>query len=155
MPGRLLGLDAASPGGAELALLIAGITIGIMLAWEKWRPASMRLVPGALLGVVAGTLTALVLDMNVARVEVPDSILAAITPPTAFASWLTPEIIAAALPVAFIASAETLLSAAAVDKMPDGPRSDFHSELPAQGRGNQRPGGVGALPMTGERKSTR
>src|SRR3546814_2835882 len=72
MPGRLLGLDAASPGGAELALLIAGITIGVMLAWEKWRPASMRLVPGALLGVVAGTVTALVLDMNVARVEVPD-----------------------------------------------------------------------------------
>src|SRR3546814_16971414 len=77
----------------------------------------MRLVPGALLGVVAGTVTALVLDMNVARVEVPDSILAAITPPTAFASWLTPEIIAAAIAVAFIASAETLLSAAAVDKM--------------------------------------
>src|SRR3546814_3464968 len=72
-----------------------------MLAWEKWRPASMRLVPGALLGVVAGTVTALVLDMNVARVEVPDSILAAITPPTAFASWLTPEIIAAAIAVAF------------------------------------------------------
>src|SRR3546814_10031749 len=69
MPGRLLGLDAASPGGAELALLIAGITIGVMLAWEKWRPASMRLVPGALLGVVAGTVTALVLDMNVARSE--------------------------------------------------------------------------------------
>ena len=38
MPGRLLGLDPASPGGAELALLIAGITIGVMIAWEKWRP---------------------------------------------------------------------------------------------------------------------
>src|SRR3546814_2244705 len=103
----------------------------------KWRPASMRLVPGALLGVVAGTLTALVLDMNVARVEVPDSILAAITPPTAFASWLTPEIIAAAIAVAFIASAETLLSAAAVDKMHDGPRSDFNKELRAQGRSEE------------------
>src|SRR3546814_4666374 len=121
----------------------------------KWRPASMRLVPGAVLGVVAGTLTALVLDMNVARVEVPDSILAAITPPTAFASWLTPEIIAAAIAVAFIASAETLLSAAAVDKMHDGPRSDFNKELRAQGVGNMLCGGVGALPMTGERKSTR
>src|SRR3546814_12974796 len=133
MPARLLGLYAASPGGAELALLIAGITIGVMLSWEKWRPASMRLVPGALLGVVAGTVTALVLDMNVARVEVPDSILAAITPPTAFASWLTPEIIAAAIPVAFIPSPETLLSAAAVDTMPDGHPSAFTKAPPPQG----------------------
>ena len=131
MPGRLLGLDPASPGGAELALLIAGITIGVMVAWEKWRPESLRLVPGALLGVVAGT------------------VLAAITPPTSFASWLTPEIIAAAIAVAFIASAETLLSAAAVDKMHDGPRSDFNKELRAQGVGNMLCGGAGALPMTG------
>jgi MFS superfamily sulfate permease-like transporter len=149
MPGRLLGLNTSSPGGAELALLIAAITIGVMVAWEKWRPASMRLVPGALLGVVAGTLTALILDMNVTRVEVPDSILAAITPPTDLASWLTPEIIAAAVAVAFIASAETLLSAAAVDKMHDGPRSDFNKELRAQGVGNMLCGGAGALPMTG------
>src|SRR3546814_19218914 len=46
MPGRLLGLDAASTGGAELALLFDGITIGVMLAWEKLRPESKRLGPG-------------------------------------------------------------------------------------------------------------
>ncbi|MBO9698351.1 MAG: SulP family inorganic anion transporter [Sphingopyxis sp.] len=149
MPGRLLGLNTTSPGGAELALLIAAITIGVMLAWEKWRPESLRLVPGALLGVVAGTVVSLALGMNVARVEVPDSILAAITPPTSFAGWLAPEIIAAAIAVAFIASAETLLSAAAVDKMHDGPRSDFNKELRAQGVGNMLCGGAGALPMTG------
>src|SRR3546814_3830059 len=123
MPGRWRGLDAASPGGAELALLIAGITIGVMLAWEKWRPASMRLVPGALLGVVAGTVTALVLDMTVARANVPDSILAAITPPTAFPSSLPPALIPAPIAVAFIDSAATSLSAAARDKLHDGQRS--------------------------------
>src|SRR3546814_6718689 len=41
------------------------------------------------------------------------------------------------------------LSAAAVDKMHDGPRSDFNKELRAQGVGNMLCGGVGALPMTG------
>src|SRR3546814_19863886 len=115
-----------------------------MLAWEKWRPASMRLVPGALLGVVAGTLTALVLDMNVARVEVPDSILAAITPPPAFASWLTPEIIAAPIAVAFIARAETLLSAAAVYKIHAGQSSAFTTELAPSGEAKLAVGGVGA-----------
>ena len=150
IPGRLLGLDAASPGGAELALAIAAVTIGVMLGWEKWRPASLRLVPGALLGVVAGTLVAMLFGLAVTRVDVPDSIVAAIAPPeTSVLSWLTPDILAAAVAVAFIASAETLLSAAAVDKMHDGPRSDFNKELRAQGVGNLLCGGAGALPMTG------
>ncbi|MBW8859900.1 MAG: SulP family inorganic anion transporter, partial [Caulobacter sp.] len=51
--------------------------------------------------------------------------------------------------VAFIASAETLLSAAAVDRMHDGPRTKYNKELFAQGVGNMLCGAVGALPMTG------
>jgi MFS superfamily sulfate permease-like transporter len=51
--------------------------------------------------------------------------------------------------VAFIASAETLLSAAAVDRMHSGQRSDFDRELSAQGVGNMLCGLLGALPMTG------
>jgi hypothetical protein len=45
-------------------------------------------------------------------------------------------VLVAALAVAFIASAETLLSAAAVDRMHDGPRTDYNKELRAQGIGN-------------------
>ena len=47
-----------------------------------------------------------------------------------------PSILAAALAIAFIASAETLLSAAAVDRMHDGVRTDYNKELRAQGVGN-------------------
>src|SRR3546814_19522458 len=43
----------------------------------------------------------------------------------------------------------TPFRSAAVDKMHDGPRSDFNKELRAQGVGNMLCGGVGALPMTG------
>ena len=58
MPGRILGLDPLNMQAAELALLLGLVTIGTMLAWEKMRPASLKLVPGALLGVLAATLLA-------------------------------------------------------------------------------------------------
>jgi MFS superfamily sulfate permease-like transporter len=151
MPGRLLGLDPTNAAATELALVIALLTIGVMIAWEKLRPAALRLVPGALLGVIAGTLAAYLFGLDVTRVNVPESIAAAVTLPDAsvFAKWLDPSILAAALAIAFIASAETLLSAAAVDKMHDGVRTDYNKELRAQGIGNLLCGAAGALPMTG------
>ena len=150
-PGRMFGLSATNWQAAEFAFAIALATIAAMLAWEKWRPASMRLLPGALVGVVVGTALAVLIGAEVARVLVPDSIGAAIAPPTgnAFMRLLDPSVVAAAVAIAFIASAETLLSAAAVDKMHDGVRTDYNKELRAQGIGNLLCGFAGALPMTG------
>ncbi len=150
MPGRLLGLSA-DMAGAERAFAVALATIGAMLAWEKWRPASLKLAPGALVGVLAGTLLTIALGLDVAKVAVPESITAAIALPEGafWAKWLDPSVLAAALAIAFIASAETLLSAAAVDKMHDGVRTDYNKELRAQGVGNLLCGAAGALPMTG------
>ncbi len=62
---------------------------------------------------------------------------------------LNPSVIGAAFAIAFIASAETLLSAAAVDRMHDGVRTNYNKELRAQGVGNLLCGAAGALPMTG------
>ena len=151
MPGRMLGLSATNWQATEFAFAIALVTIAAMLGWEKFRPAALRLMPGALVGVVAGTLLSLVLGVDIARVTVPDSIVGAITPPTAesFARWLDPAILASAVAIAFIASAETLLSAAAVDKMHNGVRTDYNKELRAQGIGNLLCGFAGSLPMTG------
>ena len=52
------------------------------------------------------------------------------------------------LAFALIASAESLFSAAAVDRLHDGPRTDYDKELMAQGAGNTVCGILGALPMT-------
>jgi MFS superfamily sulfate permease-like transporter len=49
----------------------------------------------------------------------------------------------------FIASAETLLCATAVDRMHQGERTKYNQELFAQGVGNSICGLLGALPMTG------
>lgn len=152
MPGRVLGLDFTSATSTEIALGLGLLTIVVMLGWEKLRPKSMALVPGALLGVVAATVVAWGLALPVARIEVPASIASAFAVPMT-AEWLAPlakpALIISALAIAFIASAETLLSAAAVDRMHDGVRTKYDKELSAQGMGNMLCGLVGALPMTG------
>ena len=151
MPGRLLGLSPSNIQANELAFAVGLVTIAAMLGWEKFRPAALRLMPGALVGVVAGTLVAVLFGMDVARVQVPASIIAAVVPPEAgfLARLMDPAVLTAAVAIAFIASAETLLSAAAVDKMHDGVRTDYNKELRAQGIGNLLCGFAGALPMTG------
>ncbi len=150
MPGRLLGLSS-DMRATELALVLGLVTIGVMMGWEKLRPQSMKLVPGALLGVVAATLIAWALQLEVTRVSVPENIAAAIVLPNAgfISQWANPAILTAAVAIAFIASAETLLSAAAVDRMHDGVRTNYNKELRAQGVGNLLCGAAGALPMTG------
>lgn len=127
------------------------ITIVSMLAWEKFRPATLRLIPGALIGVTLATLAAFFLQLELTRVNVPESIFASLAWPALadFTGLLSPQFIATAMAIAFIASAETLISAAAVDRMHDGVRTDYNKELRAQGIGNLLCGAVGALPMTG------
>jgi MFS superfamily sulfate permease-like transporter len=151
IPAALGGVSFSGLGAVEAALVVGLVTIGSIVAWEKFRPAKLKLVPGALLGVLAGTLVAAVFRLDVQKIAVPESIGAAIALPGAadFARMADPMLLLTALAVAFIASAETLLSAAAVDRMHDGPRTKYNKELFAQGVGNMLCGAVGALPMTG------
>src|SRR5688572_18252893 len=98
--------EAHSTVGAFAAGII---TITAMLAWERFRPATLRLIPGALIGVTLATLVAFFLQLDVTRVNVPESIFASVTWPNLaeFSGLLSPQFIATALAVAFIASAET------------------------------------------------
>jgi MFS superfamily sulfate permease-like transporter len=150
MPGRILGLSP-SLGATELALFLGLLTIALMLGWDKFRPLALKLVPSALIGVVGATLIAYFFGLDVVRVDVPASIIAAIDTPGAgfLAPLANPTLLLSAVAIAFIASAETLLSAAATDRMHDGVRTDYNKELRAQGIGNMLCGAAGALPMTG------
>ena len=110
-------------------------TMLVMYLWDKFRPQPLRFVPGALLGVGLATVASLVLALQVKRVEVPENLADAIDwlRPSDLLNLADPQLLIAAFAVAFIASAETLLSAAAVDRMHSGQRSDFDKELSAQG----------------------
>ncbi|SFR94683.1 Sulfate permease, MFS superfamily [Dyella sp. OK004] len=150
LPGALA--DVFTGGGTGLAALGVGVaTIAIMLGWEKLRPQKLRFVPGALLAVVAVTAFVQFQGIGVNKVDVPSNLLSAISLPgfSDMGRLLEPSLLVAALTFAFIASAETLLSAAAVDRMHDGARTHYDRELTAQGVGNLLCGMVGALPMTG------
>ncbi len=135
----------------HLAALIGLITIAIIILWEKLPLAKLRnAIPPTLISVLAATLLAAVMQLDVKRVELPSNILSAV-------NWLDlsliPQlgwvILTQGLVVAFIASAETLLSASAIDKMAPENKAKYDKELIAQGVGNTLCGIVGALPLTG------
>jgi MFS superfamily sulfate permease-like transporter len=150
IPGAFFDLSSGADSNIA-AFALGGITILAFLGWEKFRPQQLRLVPGALIGVVVATLLAVVLGPEVKRVLVPESMIASLQIPglADLARLGETQIIVSALIIAFVASAETLLSAAAVDRMHDGPRTKYNKELVAQGVGNMACGMVGGLPMTG------
>lgn len=133
------------------AAAIGLITIGVIVAWKMLAPKKLQVLPATLLAVAIGTVATAMLGWTIKLVNVPDSIMSSITLPTVEAlKGLTDlHLLGAAVGVAFVASAETLLCATAVDKMHNGPRTQYDRELAAQGVGNMICGALGALPMTG------
>lgn len=133
------------------AAIIGLATIAIIIGWKWLAPKKLQVIPATLLAVVAATAAVAVWSLPIKLVDVPKSILEAVQVPPAekWKGLLDGRIIVAALGMAFVASAETLLCATAVDKMHSGPRTQYDRELAAQGVGNLICGALGALPMTG------
>jgi MFS superfamily sulfate permease-like transporter len=126
-------------------------SILIIMLWQWVAPQRLRFIPAPLLAVVIVTALAWALSLPVLYVEVPDRLIDGLTLPTFNTLSDVPlsKLLVASLFMAVIASAETLLCATAVDRMHNGPRTQYDRELTAQGLGNLLCGAVGALPMTG------
>ncbi|WP_460070579.1 SulP family inorganic anion transporter [Streptomyces sp. YKOK-I1] len=152
-PEKIAGLPAAlvdafgSPGASASLALGAG-TVAVLVLWKRL-PAKVRTVPGPLAAVGLATLAALLLDLPVATVEV-HGLLGSVQPPplSAFGGLVGVGLLGTIVAFTLIASAESLFSAAAVDRLHDGPRTEYDRELVAQGAGNALCGLLGALPMT-------
>jgi MFS superfamily sulfate permease-like transporter len=134
------------------AAFVGAITILVLLCWKPLAPRQLRVIPAPLVAVIVATLASFALALPIKQVELPENLLSAINFPDV--RWLDSRsawqaLLFAAVSIAFIASAETLLSAAAVDKMHQGPRTRYNRELFAQGVGNMVSGFLGGLPMTG------
>ena len=132
------------------AAMIGLFTLVVLISWKFVVPGRLKSVPPPLAAVVCGTAVASFMDLELLRVDVPSSMLDAIAvPPVDALTTMGWGVLGSGFALAFIASAETLLCASAVDKMHTGPRAKFDKELAAQGVGNMICGALGALPMTG------
>lgn len=135
----------------DLAGSLGLLTIVVILAWQELTPGKWRVIPAALVAVIVTSIVAGFLAIPVLYVDVPGRLWDDIHWPTwnliREAPWRL--VLQYGLLTGIVASAETLLCAAAVDQMQTGPRTRFDQELMAHGVGNMLCGLVGALPMTG------
>jgi MFS superfamily sulfate permease-like transporter len=127
------------------------ITIAVILAWNQIRWKPVRFLPAALVAIVAASAFAWLGGYQVSYVQFEGGLLE-------YLKFLDPglvrqvfdfSLLLTALAIAFVASAETLLCATAVDQMHRGKRTRYDRELAAQGLGNMLCGLFAALPITG------
>ncbi|GIW96341.1 MAG: sulfate transporter [Pirellulaceae bacterium] len=145
------------------AALLGVVTIVAIIAWTSSRPQRLAFFPAPLFGVLVTTTLAAVFSPAVQYIQVPDNLWSAVQLPLAamreeqthllegpsLIENIGPLLLAA-LGLAFIASAESLLTATAVDAMQQRtPRTKYDRELAAQGTGNLICGLLGVLPITG------
>ncbi|MEU6841570.1 SulP family inorganic anion transporter [Streptomyces sp. NPDC046716] len=146
LPGAFV--DALGSTRSIASLALGAGTVAVLVLW-KHLPRRVRVVPGPLAAVGLAVIAVLVLDLRVATVEV-SGLVESVQPPSLDTFTGIAGLSLAGTIVAFtlIASAESLFSAAAVDRMHDGPRTSYDKELLAQGAGNTVCGVLGAPPMT-------
>ncbi|MGW3354623.1 SulP family inorganic anion transporter [Streptomyces bungoensis] len=146
LPGAFLA--APGDGTALASLTLCAGAVAVLVLWRH-APARVRAVPGPLAAVGLATAAAVALGLPVATVEVK-GLLGSVQPPPldAVTGPASPAVLGTVLAFTLIASAESLFSAAAVDRLHDGPRTAYDRELVAQGAGNTVCGLLGALPMT-------
>ena len=137
------------------AAVVGIVTILTIMGWSSFAPKRLKVLPAPLLAVTVATVLAVILQqfgLDPKDIQVPDTLTDAISLP----AWgdlprlLDRSILIAGLTLAFIASAESLLTATAVDSMQQhAPRTQYDRELAAQGVGNVLCGVLGVLPLTG------
>jgi carbonic anhydrase len=144
---NLIGLPGQIVGAHRPGVILGALVIAILVAW-RWVPARLRYVPGPLVAIVAVTVISVLFPFHVRRIELDESPLNALRlPDIPDGNW--GAIAIGVITVALIASVESLLSAVSVDRMQNGPRTDFDRELIGQGAANIVSGTIGGLPVTG------
>ncbi|MDR6843494.1 SulP family inorganic anion transporter [Flavobacterium granuli] len=144
------------------AILIALVSIGILIMWDKV-PAlkKLKLVPGALVAVIISVLLNEFFIASGSSLAIGSEHLVSLPIPTTveefkaiivmpnFAGITNPKVWIVGLTIAIVASIETLLCIEAADRMDVHKRfTNTNVELKAQGIGNIVSSLLGGLPMT-------
>jgi len=149
---------AVHPG----AIVVTLVSIGILLAWDKIPTLKrMKMLPGALVAVVAGILLNEFFKMTGSSLAIAPQHLVVLPIPQSLDDFknliITPDLNGFTNPkvwivgatIAIVASIETLLCIEASDRLDQQRRiTDTNLELKAQGIGNLISSFIGGLPMT-------
>ena len=142
------------------AAVIGVLTIVAIILWTALAPKKLKFFPAPLVGVLLAIAAAVIFQADVKYIAIPNNLTEAMQLPSLGSLsnlFVGPSLIEnigpillAGLALAFVASAESLLTATAVDAMQQhAPRTKYDRELMAQGAGNLLCGLAGALPITG------
>ncbi|MBT2418859.1 SulP family inorganic anion transporter [Streptomyces sp. ISL-22] len=152
--GKISGLpgltrDIVFSADALVTFMVGTATIAVLILWKRLPGPLPHVLPAPLATVALATAAVAALGLPIARVDV-QGLIESVQPPAlgALSNLGDVALLGTVLAFTLIASAESLFSAAAVDRMHDGPRTDYDKELMAQGVGNTVCGLLGALPMT-------
>ena len=133
-----------------IVALIGVVCILIMILWPLWTRVA-RIIPAPLVAAGAGIGLAASFQVDSEfLLDLPPNLLAGITFPD-FSQVYTPTSIRWIIAFVFVASLESLLTAAAIDKLdPWKRRSDMNREFIGKGAGNMLSSLLGGLPMIAE-----
>lgn len=125
-------------------------TIAIMLAWGKVPGKISKTFPAPLIGVIAASVAANILGLDINFVTIPKDILSELHIASASSlQILSMPLLISSLGISLVASAETLLCTKATDVMSKSGSSDYNKEIMAQGIGHLLAGFLGVIPITG------
>lgn len=143
--------EALSNASGQWSAGIGLLTVVLLVGWSRLTPKRLKMIPGPLVAVLSVTILVAVLDLPVATVDLPGSLLGSLNVPTFDSLSLLTDLgfIGASVALGMIAAAESLLCANATDLLHKGPRTNYNRELLALGVGNVVAGALGALPVTG------
>ncbi len=134
------------------AACIGLITISIALLWPKVARGILKKAPPALPAILIASLITGVLGLPIQLIEVPENSIGSLrlTTPDVLANAIgSSSIWVCAFTLAFVASAQSLLTAAAIDQLGKARKANLDRELIAQGIGNLVCGLLGSLPVAG------
>ncbi|MDF2552022.1 MAG: hypothetical protein K0R77_1297 [Chryseobacterium sp.] len=144
------------------AVVVTLVSVGILLAWDHILILKrIKMLPGALVAVVAGILLNEAFKMSGSSLAIGTSHLVSLPVPQSiddfknlitmpdFNGFTNPKVWIAGATIAIVASIETLLCIEASDRLDTQRRiTDTNLELKAQGIGNLVSSLIGGLPMT-------
>ncbi|MFI0425217.1 SulP family inorganic anion transporter [Spongiactinospora sp. 9N601] len=139
LPGQVIGMHGHK-------VLVGVLTVLVLLVWERL-PKRISAVPAPLAALSVAAGTAWLLNWDVTRIDLSGAIATWAPPQLPQGDWH--HVAGAALLIALLAGAESLLCCTATDGMHNGRRADLDRELCGQGVANMVSGALGGLPVAG------